>query len=273
MLIAHVIRDKGAVVHTLPAEATLEQAARNSTREEGRRARRARRRRRVSSACFPSAIWCAKSRAAARHALSTTVGAAMSREVITAARRRDDRRLPGAHDRPARASSAGGRRGPAGRHRLDRRPGEAPHRRGRRPKLPPCRPISPRTRPALNRRCGCSWAAAAPTYREPSVAPHMRLKPVRRIDRLNMLRLSERSRGLRGRSGRAKITLIFQVFFEATEKCVFCAKRSLTRLRGAHRNRAFRRDLERFRPARVGLRLCVGGLRGTSPREPLSGAL
>ncbi|MGH6950661.1 MAG: CBS domain-containing protein, partial [Vitreimonas sp.] len=27
MLIGHVIREKGAVVHTLPAEATLEQAA------------------------------------------------------------------------------------------------------------------------------------------------------------------------------------------------------------------------------------------------------
>lgn len=36
------------------------------------------------------------------------------------------------------------------------------------------------------------------------------------------------------------------------EKGAFGAKRSLTPHWGAHRNRAFRRDLERFRPARAG---------------------
>jgi hypothetical protein len=60
--------------------------------------------------------------------------------------------------------------------------------------------------------------------------------------------------------GSAKL-VVFAGFSYKAEKCVFCAKRSLTGTRHAHRNRAFRRDLERFRPAFDGLRLVARGLR------------
>lgn len=87
MLIAHVIREKGAVVHTLPAEATLEQAAKELLA------------RKVGALVVLSAegavvgVFSERDlvREIARRgasALSDQVGAAMSREVITA--RRDE---------------------------------------------------------------------------------------------------------------------------------------------------------------------------------------
>jgi CBS domain-containing protein len=87
MLIAHVIREKGAVVHTLPAEATLEQAAKELLAK------------RVGALVVLSAegmvvgVFSERDlvREIARRgasALSDQVGSAMSREVITA--RRDE---------------------------------------------------------------------------------------------------------------------------------------------------------------------------------------
>lgn len=87
MLIAHVIREKGAVVHTLPAEATLEQAARELLAKK------------VGALVVLSAeggvvgVFSERDlvREIARRgasALRDQVGAAMSREVITA--RRDE---------------------------------------------------------------------------------------------------------------------------------------------------------------------------------------
>ena len=83
MLIAHVIREKGAVVHTLPAEATLEQAAKALLEK------------RVGALVVLDGaggivgVFSERDlvREIARHgadALSAKVGAAMSREVITA---------------------------------------------------------------------------------------------------------------------------------------------------------------------------------------------
>jgi CBS domain-containing protein len=83
MLIAHVIREKGAVVHTLPAEASLEQAARELLEK------------RVGALVVLDGaggivgVFSERDlvREIARHgadALTAKVGAAMSREVITA---------------------------------------------------------------------------------------------------------------------------------------------------------------------------------------------
>lgn len=87
MLIAHVIREKGAVVHTLPAEATLEQAARELLARkvgalvvlgaEG-----------VVVGVFSERDLVREIARRGASALNGQVGAAMSREVITA--RRDE---------------------------------------------------------------------------------------------------------------------------------------------------------------------------------------
>jgi CBS domain-containing protein len=83
MLIAHVIREKGAVVHTLPAEATLEQAARELlARKVGAL---------VVLGAEGAVVGVFSERDLVREvarrgasALGATVGDAMSREVITA---------------------------------------------------------------------------------------------------------------------------------------------------------------------------------------------
>jgi CBS domain-containing protein len=83
MLIAHVIREKGAVVHTLPAEASLEQAARELLEKRvGARVV-------LDGAGGIVGVFSERDlvREIARHgadALTAKVGAAMSREVITA---------------------------------------------------------------------------------------------------------------------------------------------------------------------------------------------
>jgi hypothetical protein len=61
----------------------------------------------------------------------------------------------------------------------------------------------------------------------------------------------------------------FSGVFTTSEKGVFGAKRSLTPHRGAHRNRAFRRDLDGFGPHAPGIGFAWAGsrelpLKGTS---------
>lgn len=83
MLIAHVIRDKGAVVHTLRADATLEQAARELNQrkvgalvvldEKG-----------SIRGVFSERDLVREVAARGAEALNSSVGEAMSREVITA---------------------------------------------------------------------------------------------------------------------------------------------------------------------------------------------
>ncbi len=85
MLIAHVIRDKGAVVHTLADSATLEEAARELNEKrvgalvvmdaEG-----------AISGVFSERDLVREVARRGADALASTVGSAMSREVITASR-------------------------------------------------------------------------------------------------------------------------------------------------------------------------------------------
>ena len=87
MLVAHVIREKGAVVHTLPVEATLEQAARQLLAKKVGAL--------VVLSAEGSVVGVFSERDLVREiarrgasALNEPVGSAMSREVITA--RRDE---------------------------------------------------------------------------------------------------------------------------------------------------------------------------------------
>ena len=72
----------------------------------------------------------------------------------------------------------------------------------------------------------------------------------------------------------SRFSLISQVFFGACRTREKSEKRSLTGLGREHRTRAFRRDLERFRPALDGLRLNARGLENLSAMgKELSGVL
>jgi CBS domain-containing protein len=83
MLIAHVIREKGAAVHTLPAEATLEQAAKELlARKVG--ALVVLDREGAVIGVFSERDLVREVARRGGSALSTAVGDAMSREVITA---------------------------------------------------------------------------------------------------------------------------------------------------------------------------------------------
>ncbi|ANP47511.1 hypothetical protein ATE48_17140 [Candidatus Viadribacter manganicus] len=65
----------------------------------------------------------------------------------------------------------------------------------------------------------------------------------------------------------------FLGFFRLAEKCVFCAKRSLTSKRGAHRNRAFPPGPERLGPHTTGFGFAWAGIKELPRKRALCAVL